>query len=113
MVSPKSVDVRRRLEEAFHAFGMPRFMLSDGGPPFGANGLGRLSRLGVWLVRLGVIPVLIEPGRPDQRSEWAPRAVPRDPESGDGLAAEAVDPRPASGHYDRLAKHSGVPRPWA
>ncbi|MBM3494561.1 MAG: transposase [Armatimonadetes bacterium] len=41
-------------------------MLSDGGPPFGSNGLGRLSRLGVWLVRLGVMPVLIEPGRPDQ-----------------------------------------------
>ena len=41
-------------------------MLSDGGPPFGSSGLGRLSRLGVWLVRLGVTPVLIEPGRPDQ-----------------------------------------------
>lgn len=66
LVSPKSADVRRWLETAFHAFGLPRFMLSDGGPPFGANGLGRLSRVGVWLVRLGVIPVLIEPGRPDQ-----------------------------------------------
>jgi hypothetical protein len=45
---------------------MPLYMLSDGGPPFGSSGLGRLSRLGVWLVRNGVIPVLIEPGRPDQ-----------------------------------------------
>jgi len=66
MVQPKSNDVRRRLEEAFGAFGLPKYMLSDGGPPFGFNGLGRLSRLGVWLVRLGVTPVLIEPGRPDQ-----------------------------------------------
>ncbi len=66
MVQPKSPDVRRRLEETFRAFGLPRFMLSDGGPPFGSNGLGRLSRLGVWLVRLGVMPLLIEPGRPDQ-----------------------------------------------
>lgn len=66
MVGPKSADVRQRLEQAFAAFGLPRFMLSDGGPPFGSNGLGRLSRLGVWLVRLGVQPVLIEPGRPDQ-----------------------------------------------
>lgn len=66
MVSPKSADVKERLEQTFRAFGMPRYMLSDGGPPFGANGLGRLSRLGVWLVRVGVIPVLIEPGRPDQ-----------------------------------------------
>lgn len=66
MVSPKSADVRRRLEETFRAFGLPRFMLSDGGPPFGSTGLGRLSRLGVWLVRIGVVPILIEPGRPDQ-----------------------------------------------
>jgi len=60
MVSPKSMDVRRRLERAFAVFGLPRFMLSDGGPPFGSSGLARLSRLGVWLVRVGVVPVLIE-----------------------------------------------------
>jgi len=66
MVSPKLADVRRSLAATFGAFGMPRFMLSDGGPPFGSTGLGRLSRLGVWLVRVGVVPVLIEPGRPDQ-----------------------------------------------
>lgn len=66
MVAPKSADVRRRLEGAFAVYGLPRFMLSDGGPPFGSTGLGRLSRLGVWLVRVGVVPVLIEPGRPDQ-----------------------------------------------
>jgi putative transposase len=66
MVAPKSADVRHRLERAFGVYGLPRFMLSYSGPPFGSNGLGRLSRLGVWLVRLGVIPVLTEPGRPDQ-----------------------------------------------
>jgi putative transposase len=66
MVSPKSDDVRRRLELTFAAYGLPLYMLSDGGPPFGSTGLGRLSRLGVWLVRVGVVPVLIEPGRPDQ-----------------------------------------------
>jgi len=66
MVAPKSADVRRCLERTFRAYGLPRFMLSDGGPPFGSNGLGRLSRLGVWLVGVGVIPILIEPGRPDQ-----------------------------------------------
>ncbi|MCK5945411.1 MAG: integrase core domain-containing protein [Planctomycetes bacterium] len=66
MVAPKTADVQQRLTETFRAFGMPRYMLSDGGPPFGSTGLGRLSRLGVWLVRIGVVPVLIEPGRPDQ-----------------------------------------------
>jgi putative transposase len=66
MVAPKLGDVQRRLAATFAAFGLPRFMLSDSGPPFGSNGLGRLSRLGVWLMRIGVVPVLIEPGRPDQ-----------------------------------------------
>ena len=66
MVQPKSNDVRRRLEVASGAFGLSKYMLSDGGPPFGSSGLGRLSRLGGRLVHLGVTPVLIEPGRPDQ-----------------------------------------------
>lgn len=66
MVGPKQEDVRQRLELAFHSFGMPKSLLSDGGPPFSSCGLGRLSRLSVWLVRLGVMPIFIEPGRPDQ-----------------------------------------------
>lgn len=66
MVSPKLEDVQRRLETTFMEFGLPSFILSDNGPPFGSTGIGRLSRLGVWLLRLGVQPVLIEPGRPDQ-----------------------------------------------
>lgn len=41
-------------------------MLSDNGPPFGSRGIGGLSRLGVWLLKIGVQPVLIQPGRPDQ-----------------------------------------------
>ena len=66
MVAPKLEDVRYRLEGAFWKHGLPNFLLSDNGPPFGSNGLGRLSRLGVWLLRLGVQPIHIEPGRPDQ-----------------------------------------------
>ncbi|MCB9880767.1 MAG: transposase [Planctomycetes bacterium] len=66
LVAPKAIDVRYRLVIAFRSFGLPSCMLSDGGPPFGSTGLGRLSTLSVWLVRQGVIPILIEPGRPDQ-----------------------------------------------
>lgn len=54
LVSPKLEDVRHRLEAVFWRVGLPRFMLSDNGPPFGSSGLGKLSRLGVWLMRLGV-----------------------------------------------------------
>jgi transposase InsO family protein len=66
MVSPKLEDVRRALESCFWTRGLPRYLLSDNGPPFASSGLGRLSRLGVWLLRLGVQPIQIEPGRPDQ-----------------------------------------------
>ena len=65
-MAPQLGDVPRRLELAFQEFGLPRFLLSDSGPPFGSTGLARLSRLGVWLLRLGIQPVFIEPGRPDQ-----------------------------------------------
>lgn len=66
MVAPKLQDVQRVLEASFRRLGLPEYILSDNGPPFASNGLGRLSRLGVWLLRLGVQPILIEPGRPDQ-----------------------------------------------
>ena len=60
------LDVKKRLESSFTQFGLPSCILSDNGSPFASRGLGRLSRLGVWLLRLGVRPVLIQPGRPDQ-----------------------------------------------
>lgn len=88
MVGPKLVDVQMQLEALFRRYGLPRYMLSDNGPPFGANGLGGLSRLSVWLLRLGVIPVFIEPGRPDQNG--------RHERFHETLLAEAVDPPRAS-----------------
>jgi transposase InsO family protein len=66
MVAPKLEDVKLRLQEAFGEYGLPRQLLSDNGPPFASNGLQRLSRLGVWLIRLGVEPVFIQPGKPYQ-----------------------------------------------
>jgi putative transposase len=44
-------------------------MLSDNGPPFGSRGLGGLSRLSVWLIKLGVQPVFIEPGHSEQNGK--------------------------------------------
>lgn len=66
MVSPKLEDVRYRLEKTFDRYGLPKFFLSDNGAPFASRGLGGLSRLGVWALRLGVRMIFIEPGRPDQ-----------------------------------------------
>ena len=50
----------------FHEHGLPQFIRTDNGVPFATNTLARLSRLSAWWVRLGVLPQLIEPGKPQQ-----------------------------------------------
>lgn len=50
----------------FKEFGLPRRILTDNGVPFATNTLGRLSRLSAWWVKLGIVPVLIQPGCPQQ-----------------------------------------------
>ena len=57
---------RRRFEQAFAAFGLPGRIRSDNGGPFASPGLGRLSRLSVWWIRLGIVPERIALGHPEQ-----------------------------------------------
>jgi hypothetical protein len=57
---------RRRFEHLFREYGLPERIRSDNGTPFASNALGRLSRLSVWWVKLGITPELIEPGKPQQ-----------------------------------------------
>jgi putative transposase len=52
--------------KAFRMYGLPDRIRSDNGPPFGAPGLGRLSRLAVWWLRLGIVPERITPRHPEQ-----------------------------------------------
>jgi len=54
------------LEAAFREHGRPRAMRSDNGPPFASSGVGGLSRLAVRLIKAGVVPERIAPGRPQQ-----------------------------------------------
>lgn len=58
--------VRGSLERVFREHGMPSAIRTDNGTPFASTGIGRLTRLGVWLVKLGIRRELIQPGRPDQ-----------------------------------------------
>jgi transposase InsO family protein len=53
-------------ERAFAEYGLPDRIRSDNGPPFGGPGLGRLSSLAVWWIRLGIVPERIDPGHPEQ-----------------------------------------------
>lgn len=53
----------------FREHGLPRRIRTDNGVPFASEALGRLSRLSAWWVRLGVMPELIEPGKPQQNGK--------------------------------------------
>jgi transposase InsO family protein len=50
----------------FREYGLPTRIRTDNGVPFATNTLARLSQLSAWWVRLGVLPELIEPGKPQQ-----------------------------------------------
>jgi transposase InsO family protein len=57
---------RACFERAFAEYGLPDRIRSDNGGPFAGPGLGRLSRLNVWWLRLGIRPERIALGRPEQ-----------------------------------------------
>jgi putative transposase len=52
--------------EAFRAYGLPRSIRCDNGPPFGSRGAGGLTRLSAWWVKLGVEPRFIRPASPQE-----------------------------------------------
>lgn len=60
------LEVRTCLTAVFAEHGLPQVVRSDNGAPFAGTGLGRLSRLSVWFLKLGVRPEWIEPGKPWQ-----------------------------------------------
>ena len=53
-------------EWAFREYGLPEAMRTDNGTPFASVGLGGLSRLSIWFIKLGIRPERIEPGHPEQ-----------------------------------------------
>ena len=57
---------RRRFERAFAEYGLPDRIRSDNSGPFASPGLGGLSQLAVWWLRLGIVPERIAPGHPEQ-----------------------------------------------
>jgi len=66
MRAPTAAGAFAAFRRAFREFGLPTMIRSDNGEPFAAPSLGRLSRLSVWWIRLGIRPDLIEPASPYQ-----------------------------------------------
>jgi transposase InsO family protein len=57
---------RLGFERTFRQYGLPEVIRTDNGTPFSSIGLGGLSRLSYWWIRLGIRPERIEPGHPEQ-----------------------------------------------
>lgn len=66
MLAPKGRPVKAAFTRLFNEYGLPVRIRTDNGAPFAAHTLGRLSRLSIWWIKLGIIPELIEPGCPQQ-----------------------------------------------
>jgi transposase InsO family protein len=64
--------VQSHLTQAFRHYGLPRQLLTDNGPPWGVPRPGagcRLTRLGVWLIRLGIDPIHGRPAHPQTQGK--------------------------------------------
>jgi putative transposase len=66
LLGPGYEATRRRFERAFADYGLPDRIRSDNGGPFAGPGLGGLSRLSLWWIRLGIVPERIAKGHPEQ-----------------------------------------------
>ena len=95
---PRHAVVWPVLVRAFRRYGLPRAVRSDNGPPFASTSAGGLSRLGVKLIKLGVVPERIAPGKPQQNG--------RHERLHQTLKREAASPPSASlsGQLARLAR---------
>lgn len=63
---PRGPQVRRVLDRVLREYGLPRAIRTDNGPPFASLGLGGLTPLAVWWIKLGITPERIAPGHPEQ-----------------------------------------------
>ena len=105
---PTGAEARRVLERAFREYGLPTVIRTDNGVPFASVGLGSLSPLAVWWVKLGILPERIDPGHPEQngRLERLHRT----------LKAETATP-PRANHrqqrqaFDRFRRRYNTQRP--
>jgi putative transposase len=72
-----SEQVQQAFIPIFRQHGLPQAIRNDNGAPFASHGLGGLTRLSVWCVRLGIRLERIEPAHPEQngRHERAHRTL--------------------------------------
>lgn len=89
------------LEAAFREFGLPQRLRSDNGSPFASCGAGGLSQLSVKVIKAGVMPERIAPGKPQQNGRLERLHL--------TLLREAANP-PARNLREQIARLRGFQR---
>ena len=69
MHSPTFEGTKAVFEALFEEYGLPDQVHTDNGEPFAsAVSLSRLTRLSVWFIELGIVPVYSDPGHPQDNA---------------------------------------------
>jgi putative transposase len=63
---PDYAETKPVLERVFKKYGLPAVIRSDNGTPFASTGLGGLSKLSVWFIKLGIKTERITAGHPEE-----------------------------------------------
>ncbi len=65
--NPTYKAVKEEFTRVFKKYGLPLFMHTDNGTPFGSiQAIQRFSKLSYWLIDLGIHPIFSDPGCPQQ-----------------------------------------------
>src|SRR6266542_1649963 len=65
--STKTLGTKSAFQRLFREYGLLEAIRTDNGTPFAAaTAIGRLARLSVWWIRLGIRPELTQPSHPEQ-----------------------------------------------
>ena len=100
---PQTGVTQQVFTRVFREYGLPQVLRTDNGEPFASpTTLGRLSRLSVWWIRLGITVERIDPGCPAQngRHERFHRTL--DETRRDGPAADPVAQQRRFRHHRRI-----------
>lgn len=66
MDRPELKGTKKCFERIFAEYGLPDAIRTDNGQPFAGTGIGGLSQLSIWWIKLGILPERIQKGHPEQ-----------------------------------------------
>jgi putative transposase len=108
IVPPHAQGVRPWFERTFRTYGLPRVLRTDNGAPFATRGPGRLSRLAVWWLKLGITLDRIDPGHPEQNGRHERFHLTLQQET---ITPPAASVRQQQRRFDRMREEFNTARP--